>query len=68
MSIRNALCRFKEAQCCWLLIYIYIGRIGFSESDYDRPGRDRRRPRGSRVNCHVGEVPTIIIIKYKLRG
>ena len=40
-------------------IYIYIGRIGFSGSDYDRPGRDRRRPCGSGVNCHMGEAPTM---------
>lgn len=59
MSIRNALCRFKEAQCCWLLRYIYIGRIGFSGSDYDRSSRDKRRLRGSGMNCHMGKAPTM---------
>ena len=42
-----------------LPIGIYIGRIGFSGFDYDCPGRDMRRPHGSRVNCHVGEAPTM---------
>lgn len=41
-----------------LVAGIYIGRIGFFGSDYDCPGRDMRRPRGSRVNCHVGEAHT----------
>ena len=41
-----------------LIAGIYIGWIGFSGFDYDCSSRDMRRPRGSRVNCHVGEAPT----------
>ena len=52
MYIGNAGFKKRNVAGYW---YVYRPRIGFSRSDYDRLGRDRRRPRGPRVKCQVGK-------------